>query len=71
MKFNKIRQTDELDKANKLIGSNKTNEFWSEPELEKTSSMQSFQWVYPEQEAFVLGEKHKKHTGNKWQSKRH
>ena len=65
MKFNKIRQTDELDKANKLIGSNKTNDIWSEPELEKTSSMQSFQWVYPEQEAVVLSEKHKKHTGNK------
>lgn len=42
-----------------MIGFNKAKDFWSEPILDKTSSMQSFPWVYPEQEGVVLSEKYK------------
>ena len=46
-----------------MIGSKKSEELFSEPKLERNSSLRKRQWVYLEQEAAFLTGKYKKMHG--------
>ena len=58
-----------LVKLSKLISwlVQKNKRLFSEPKLEKSSSLRDLQKVYLEQDAAFLSRKYKKHVGNKKQ----